>query len=290
MTVRDLILALMFAVLADLIGDWLTKLSRWLAKCAARGLPRTCRARWQEDWLADLEACPRLARPLYALGLFRAAIGIRREYFGAALIAPPFSDDEGIASDDKAIAVEFNDFSLAEFVKVAGNYGQERYGFVVFPTVDRLIRYYQDPVFRAQCRGAEFTLLDIPWWLRYLLPEGVKRPVRCSSMDITALLLTCVANSGDRIILIGVTSPQVSHLAETLGLPNLSHYNPATDFTDDPAELEKCLRFIETASPFRFCFLNLGCPAQEMIAQALRKRGIARGLSLCVGAPDQFRD
>jgi len=41
-------------------------------------------------------------------------------------------------------------------------------------------------------------------------------------------------------------------------------------------------------SPFRFCFLVIGSPQQEMIAQKLKERGIARGLALCVGAAINF--
>ena len=55
MSWHDVLLALIFAVAADLLGDWLTKLSRWLTKQATRGVPRKYRTRWEEDWLADLE-------------------------------------------------------------------------------------------------------------------------------------------------------------------------------------------------------------------------------------------
>jgi UDP-N-acetyl-D-mannosaminuronic acid transferase (WecB/TagA/CpsF family) len=50
------------------------------------------------------------------------------------------------------------------------------------------------------------------------------------------------------------------------------------------AAVETCLSDIESASPFRFCFIVLGSPLQEMIARKLQERGTARGLALCVGA------
>jgi N-acetylglucosaminyldiphosphoundecaprenol N-acetyl-beta-D-mannosaminyltransferase len=52
--------------------------------------------------------------------------------------------------------------------------------------------------------------------------------------------------------------------------------------------VEECLHFVEQASPFRFCFLAVGSPQQEMLAALLRQRGIARGLALCVGASLNF--
>jgi exopolysaccharide biosynthesis WecB/TagA/CpsF family protein len=59
-------------------------------------------------------------------------------------------------------------------------------------------------------------------------------------------------------------------------------------FINDPVAVEDCLSFIESASPFRFCFLAVGSPQQEAIAQALRARGAARGLALCIGASLNF--
>jgi lipopolysaccharide/colanic/teichoic acid biosynthesis glycosyltransferase len=80
MILLDILLALVFCLLVDLLGDWLTKLSEGLVKTAVRRLPRKNRAEWEEDWLADLKDRPRLIRPFYALGLFRAAKTIRGDY------------------------------------------------------------------------------------------------------------------------------------------------------------------------------------------------------------------
>ena len=52
--------------------------------------------------------------------------------------------------------------------------------------------------------------------------------------------------------------------------------------------IEACVREVESLSPFRFCFLAVGSPQQEIVAQALKMRGIARGLALCVGASINF--
>jgi UDP-N-acetyl-D-mannosaminuronic acid transferase (WecB/TagA/CpsF family) len=54
-------------------------------------------------------------------------------------------------------------------------------------------------------------------------------------------------------------------------------------FIRDAAAVEACLGAIEAASPFRFCFLAIGSPQQEIIAQKLKERDVARGLALCVG-------
>jgi exopolysaccharide biosynthesis WecB/TagA/CpsF family protein len=60
------------------------------------------------------------------------------------------------------------------------------------------------------------------------------------------------------------------------------------NFVRDPVAIEACVREVESLSPFRFCFLAVGSPQQEIVAQALKMRGLARGLALCVGASINF--
>jgi len=77
-------------------------------------------------------------------------------------------------------------------------------------------------------------------------------------------------------------------LRQRFGLKALHHIDPPMNFIRDPAAVESCLRSIESISPFRFCFLAVGSPQQEIIALKLKQRGIARGLALCVGASINF--
>jgi exopolysaccharide biosynthesis WecB/TagA/CpsF family protein len=181
-----------------------------------------------------------------------------------------------------------DDFDLAEFTAVAATFGQERYGYVVTPNVDHLIRYYEDPSFRAKYRSADFILMDSRFAAGLVrLLKGVRLPV-CTGSDLTAQLLAHVVEPTDRIVMIGGSNEQAQQIAATCGLTNLKHHNPPMGFIKDPGAVEECLRFIESASPFRFCFLAVGCPQQETIAQALRARGGARGLALCIGASLNF--
>jgi lipopolysaccharide/colanic/teichoic acid biosynthesis glycosyltransferase len=88
---REFLVGIACAILAELLGDWLTWLSRWLTKIAARGVPRKHRSQWEADWLADLEFRPRFTRLYYALGLFRAARSIRGEYWTSIRVRRPLS-------------------------------------------------------------------------------------------------------------------------------------------------------------------------------------------------------
>jgi N-acetylglucosaminyldiphosphoundecaprenol N-acetyl-beta-D-mannosaminyltransferase len=181
-----------------------------------------------------------------------------------------------------------DDFGLPEFTAVAASYGQERYGYVVTPNVDHLIRYYEDPTFRAQYRAADFILMDSRFAAHLVrLLKGVRLPI-CTGSDLTAHLLAKIVQPTDRIVMIGGSESQAQQIAAKYGLTNLRHHNPPMGFIKEPVAMEECLKFIESVSPFRFCFLAVGSPQQETIAQALRARGIARGLALCIGASLNF--
>jgi exopolysaccharide biosynthesis WecB/TagA/CpsF family protein len=110
----------------------------------------------------------------------------------------------------------------------------------------------------------------------------------CPGSDLTAALLHEVIAADDRVVLIGGSPAQAQALTQRHGLRGLVQFIPPMGFVDDPAAMEDCLRFVEANSPFRFCLLAVGSPQQEMLAQALRRRGRARGLALCIGASINF--
>jgi exopolysaccharide biosynthesis WecB/TagA/CpsF family protein len=84
-------------------------------------------------------------------------------------------------------------------------------------------------------------------------------------------------------VLVGGTAQQAQMLRQRFGLRALHHVDPPMNFIGDPQLVEDCLRQIEAVGPFRFCFLAIGSPQQEIIAQMLKDRGVARGLALCIG-------
>lgn len=207
----------------------------------------------------------------------------------AALSAPPVAISRDVAQPDAAHVVHhIDDLDLPGFLKVAAEFGLERYGFVVTPNVDHLIRCHEDPSYLSLYRTASYVLLDsrfAAYLLRML--KGLRLPV-CPGSDVFPALLKQVINPADRLILIGGSAQQAETLARTYGLQDLRHHNPPMGFINDPAAVRQCLEFIEEASPFRYCFLAIGAPQQERIAHQLLERGRARGLALCLGASLNF--
>ena len=183
-----------------------------------------------------------------------------------------------------ANVLTIDDYNLDEALQIVAGFGTERYGYVVTPNVDHVIRHYYDMQFRALYAQAAYVLLDsrflshtVGFWKRQILRV-------CLGSDLTTQVLTNVIEPSDVAVLVGGTSEQAQALRDRFGIRALQHIDPPMNFIRDPMAVETCLCSIEAASPFRFCFLAIGSPQQEIIAQKLKERGRARGLALCVGA------
>lgn len=186
------------------------------------------------------------------------------------------------------VICEIDNSNLSSFSKTAAKFGLERYGYVVTPNVDHLIRLCEEPSFRAIYSSAKYNILDSRVVaLAARLLKGLHLGI-CPGADLTAELLRHVVSPQDPIVLIGGTESQAKQLVDKYGLRNVHHHNPPMGFINDAEATEACLCIIEAHSPFRFCFLAVGSPQQEMIAQRLQARGKARGLVLCVGAALNF--
>jgi len=183
---------------------------------------------------------------------------------------------------------KIDNYDLEQFVRESSNFGMERYGFVVTPNVDHLIRFHDEERFRFLYSQASYVVLDSRLLsYMFLLFKGV-RPRVCTGSDLTEQLFSKVIGPNDEIVLIGGDVTQARFLAAHYGLKQLRHFNPPMGFIHDPLAVEECLDFVERNSPYRFCLLAVGAPQQEILAERLRARGIARGLTLCVGASINF--
>jgi exopolysaccharide biosynthesis WecB/TagA/CpsF family protein len=181
-----------------------------------------------------------------------------------------------------------DDYDVEGFVRVAADFGGDKFGYVVTPNVDHLIRYHDDPSFRALYADASYVLLDSRF-LSHLFRFIKNRQISvCTGSDLTARLFEGVIDSNDEIVLIGGSEAQAKMLAQRYRLNCLQHHNPPMNFISNPVEVERCVQFVEANSPFRFCFLAVGAPQQELLAQLLKSRDSAKGLALCIGASINF--
>jgi hypothetical protein len=74
-----LLLPVMQSLVGDEVKGWLPHITRAIVAAAVRRLPRERRARYQQEWLAELDAYSerRLTAIIHACGFWRAAVAIR---------------------------------------------------------------------------------------------------------------------------------------------------------------------------------------------------------------------
>jgi exopolysaccharide biosynthesis WecB/TagA/CpsF family protein len=184
--------------------------------------------------------------------------------------------------------LEIDDCGLGEAQALVAGFGLSHFGYVVTPNVDHVLRHYSSPSFRALYSDAAYVLLDSQFLAHAVGVLKGQRLRVSSGSNLTASVLRSVVKPQDVLVLVGATQQQAQELRSRYGLAALRHIQPPMNFIDDAAAVESCLRAIEDASPFRFCFLAIGSPQQEIIAHKLKLRGVARGLALCVGASINF--
>jgi N-acetylglucosaminyldiphosphoundecaprenol N-acetyl-beta-D-mannosaminyltransferase len=191
-------------------------------------------------------------------------------------------------SSKPSVVVRLHDYDATGFADVAADFGSESFAYVVTPNVDHLIRFCDDQAFRALYATAGFILNDSRFLSRVVSVSRRLNLRVCTGSDLTEMLLAKIVKADDRVLLIGPSAVQARALTHRYGLSSLRHFEPPMGFIRDGEAVEACLQFIEAQSPFRFCFLALGCPQQEFLANKLRERGIARGLAFCIGASIDF--
>jgi exopolysaccharide biosynthesis WecB/TagA/CpsF family protein len=186
------------------------------------------------------------------------------------------------------VVLEIDDEDLSQFVRTAADFGTHRFGYAVTPNADHIIRYHDDAAFRSAYADASFVLSDSRFVSNLLAATRSLRIPVCAGSDLTVQLFSRVIQPEDRVVLVGGSDEQAAMLRRRFRLDNLHHINPPMGFIDDPVAVDRVLEFVEQHSPFRFCLLAVGSPRQELLAQRLKKRGVARGLALCIGASVDF--
>lgn len=170
---------------------------------------------------------------------------------------------------------------VLRFLEARG--GDEPFGYLVTPNVDHVVRNWRDGGNLVRIYDdAELSLCDSRIVSLIGRLCGVRLPVVTGS-DLTAILLEYLVDPYERLTIIGGSEDLIGRLARRYGLRNIVHHNPPMGFIRDPLAVLEASQFIER-NPARFVFLAVGSPQQEILAQAIRQRGHARGLGLCVGA------
>src|SRR5579864_5095586 len=95
-----------------------------------------------------------------------------------------------------ALVFRLDDYDLPRAAQLLAGFGQERFGYVVTPNVDHVIRCYEDSDFRGYYGDASYVLLDSRFLAHILrLTRGLRLPV-CTGSDMTGQLFGTVMRPG----------------------------------------------------------------------------------------------
>ncbi len=182
------------------------------------------------------------------------------------------------------MGLNFTDLSLDGILRwLIARPAEAPFGYVVTPNSDHLVRMERRPRLRAIYDEAELRLLDSRVVGRAARLMGLRAPQVVPGSDLTAQLVREVIEPDEPVTILGMSEEAVALLARRRGLRRIAHHNPPMGFDEEPAEFERAVRFVED-NPARFTFLAVGEPRQCLVAHAVKQRGYARGIGLCIGA------
>lgn len=164
---------------------------------------------------------------------------------------------------------------------------EDRFRYLVTPNVDHMIRIADDPEIARLYREAWLCINDSRILTLLARACAVDLPAVPGS-DLVAALLTHPALSADTpILIVGGGDGLAQAVGTHCTLTRVEQIRPPMGLRKDPAALAATVEAIE-ARDARFVILAVGSPQQELLANALARRGIARGVGLCIGAGLEF--
>ena len=108
----------------------------------------------------------------------------------------------------------FDDIDVDGMSAAAAAFGHERYGYVVTPNVDHLIRLHDEPSLLPIYEQASFVTLDSRFLALLLRLVGGSRLRTCPGSDLTQRLLEQVVRPDDVLLLIGCSTEQAQALRQ----------------------------------------------------------------------------
>ena len=129
-----------------------------------------------------------------------------------------------------ANVLDIDDYDLREARAIVTAFGTERFGYIVTPNVDHVIRHYSDPAFRAVYAHAAYVFLD-SHFLANLVGFFKRRRHRVTpGSDLTAAVLSGVVKPNDVTVLVGASAEQAQETSATIRAQGSAPHQPAHEF------------------------------------------------------------
>ena len=160
------------------------------------------------------------------------------------------------------------------------------FAYVATPNVDHVVNLSRDPGRRPLYDAAWLTLNDSRVLRSLAARVGVDLPT-ATGADLAERLLERAIDRHEPITVIGGDAQAIAELKRRYGLTDVRWHNPPMGLKKNPGAIVAAAEFA-AAQGARFTFICVGAPQQELIAYAMRQRGDATGVGLCVGAALDF--
>ncbi len=186
------------------------------------------------------------------------------------------------------LEIEFSGLDLAgavDAVAVRGTLGG-RFAYVATPNVDHVVGLSKEPARRALYDNAWLTLNDSKILSRLAKRAGLRLPT-ATGADLAKRLFDQVIDPSEPVTIIGGDKKSIAKLAKRYKLTDVRWYDAPMGLKQKPAAIVDAAAFA-AAQGARFTFICVGAPQQELIAFAIKQRGDAQGVGLCVGAALDF--
>jgi N-acetylglucosaminyldiphosphoundecaprenol N-acetyl-beta-D-mannosaminyltransferase len=179
------------------------------------------------------------------------------------------------------------DLDAAVRIVAARSRARDPFQYVVTPNAAIAVARRKDPqLFAPLLENASLVLNDSR--ILQLLGgfSGVTLPVACGS-DLTERLFESEIDSDEEVVLIGGDAAVAKAVAQRYRLTKLRHHQPPMGLRSNTQAVADAAAFAARAKA-RFTFIAVGCPQQEIVAKAIKDRGDAIGVGLCIGASLEF--
>lgn len=163
------------------------------------------------------------------------------------------------------------------------------FAFIVTPNVDHVVKLDATPAdaeIREAYDVAALRLCDSRIVARLAGLRGIDLPVVPGS-DLTAHVVTRIAQAGDRICLVGGDAAMLADLRRLRPDLDIVQHVPPMGMLKKPDAMAEAARFVRDAQA-RFTLLAVAMPQQEILALRVARDGGAVGVGLCIGASLDF--
>nr|WP_314262183.1 WecB/TagA/CpsF family glycosyltransferase [uncultured Devosia sp.] len=185
------------------------------------------------------------------------------------------------------LGVSFDSLDQGQVIdQLSHSRAEDRFGYVVTPNVDHIVRLSGQPAALSQYHQAMLCLCDSK--PLQVLSRTVGRPLtHVTGSDLTKAIFDRLLMPGDVVTLIVAREGIATKLMQRFPHVRFHWHVPPFGILDKPDALCDVVDFI-VDHPARFTFIAIGSPQSEVIAAQTQANGQARGTALCVGASLEF--